>query len=206
MDVTNTREVLHVRKADLSESRFLDVKLVRCSFEDVNMRGTSFTNINLQGVRFVDVNMAGVTIEKANLAGMSIDGMLVSDLISAFESRAQTVLHAKRLATLQAFYQGVFGLQAELAESGRVVLASSVQKLILLQAADPPERRTATQTKLVLEVASIATARNTALELGGRLDPVEREWSDQGFRLCDGDDPEGNTLQLRQFERPPGGG
>ena len=34
--------------------------------------------------------------------------------------------------------------------------------------------------------------------LGGLVDPPEREWTAGGLRACDGHDPEGNVLQLRE--------
>jgi len=47
-------------------------------------------------------------------------------------------------------------------------------------------------------VASLAEARAEAPSLGGALYPSDREWEGKGFRACDGYDPEGNILQLRE--------
>ncbi len=33
---------------------------------------------------------------------------------------------------------------------------------------------------------------------GGEVFPPEREWNFQGYRVCDGMDPEGNVVQFRQ--------
>lgn len=52
--------------------------------------------------------------------------------------------------------------------------------------------------KLCLPVADLAVARARANELGGRLGAPEREWEARGFRACDGQDPEGNVIQLRE--------
>ena len=52
--------------------------------------------------------------------------------------------------------------------------------------------------KLCFPVESIAAARLRALELGGVIKSHEHEWSARGFRACDGRDPEGNVLQLRE--------
>jgi hypothetical protein len=208
MDITNTRDIISVRNADLADSRFSDAKLTKAHFNDVNLQGSTFTKTNLGGARLVDVNLAGVTIQDANLTGMTINGILVTDLIRAFENRAQMVLYAKHLASMQAFYQSVVVLKVEHAEPDHAVLASSVSKLIIVQVPEsiastihigvPPERRTETPIKLVFEVESIAAARDMALRLGGQVDPVEREWIYCGRRVCDGHDPEGNVVQFQQ--------
>ena len=52
--------------------------------------------------------------------------------------------------------------------------------------------------KVCLPVESIATARTTAATLGGAIRPPGNEWEARGFRACEGHDPEGNVLQVRQ--------
>ncbi|MEZ4417021.1 MAG: VOC family protein [Gemmatimonadota bacterium] len=52
--------------------------------------------------------------------------------------------------------------------------------------------------KLCLPVDSIAAARARAAESGGALGPPDREWEGSGFRACDGHDPEGNVIQVRE--------
>jgi len=268
MELTNTREILHVRDADLTDSRFSDAKLTNAKFDDVNLQGSTFTkanlagaqfddvnlqgstftnanlagaqfedvnwqgptfkntslagakfdDVNLQGSTFTDVNLAGarirdvnlasVTIEDANLTGMSINGALVADLIRAFGRRARMVLYAKDLAILQAFYKGVFQLEVEQSELDHVVLGSSTSQLVIVQVpasiastihiADPPARRTQTPVKLVFDVEGISAARGAVLNLRGGIDPTESEWIFQGYRVCDGHDPEGNVVQFQQ--------
>ena len=208
MELTNTRKILHVRDADLTDSRFSEVKLTNVQFDDVNLQGSTFTNANLAGVRFRDVNLASATIEDANLTGMSINGALVTDLIRDFGRRARMVLYAKDLAILQAFYQGAFQLEVEQSELDHVVLGSSTLQLVIVQVpayiastihiADPPVRRTRTPVKLVFDVESISAARGVVLNLRGGIDPTESEWIFQGHRVCDGHDPEGNVVQFQQ--------
>jgi predicted enzyme related to lactoylglutathione lyase len=123
------------------------------------------------------------------------------------------VVYAKSLATVQAFYQGVLSLEVEHTESDHVILASRTFQLVILKVsepiastieiADPPRRRSETPIKLVFEVAGIAATRDAARGLGGELYPVEREWSYQGYRVCDGQDPEGNVIQFRQRGQQP---
>lgn len=52
--------------------------------------------------------------------------------------------------------------------------------------------------KVCLPVESIAAARATASKLGGSVQPPAKEWEARGFRACDGHDPEGNVLQVRE--------
>jgi predicted enzyme related to lactoylglutathione lyase len=60
-------------------------------------------------------------------------------------------------------------------------------------------RREDVPVKLVFAVVDIVAARNSAAERGGAVDPVDREWGFEGFKVCDGHDPEGNVFQLRVF-------
>lgn len=124
---------------------------------------------------------------------------------------AGAVLYAKNLALVQAFYQAVLSLDVESAEKDHVVLASATFQLVVLsvpqhlassiEIESPPRRRTETPVKLVFEVTSISTTRAVARLHGGELLPPEREWIFHGYRVCDGQDPEGNVVQFRQYER-----
>ena len=62
----------------------------------------------------------------------------------------------------------------------------------------PPQRREDVPVKLFFVVPDLAVARERAVALGGELNPASREWEFQGYRVCDGVDPEGNVVQLRQ--------
>lgn len=52
--------------------------------------------------------------------------------------------------------------------------------------------------KLCLPVVSIAAARSLAAANGGAIKSSEHEWEARGFRACDGHDPEGNVIQVRE--------
>ena len=113
-------------------------------------------------------------------------------------SRTGAVLYAKDVARLAAFYAEVLGL----AETGRdhdhVVLQvpTTLAERIVIET--PPVRRDDTALKPVFFVASLAAVREAASRLGGALNPVEREWTFAGHRVCDGADPEGNVLLFRE--------
>lgn len=64
--------------------------------------------------------------------------------------------------------------------------------------ATAPPLRSDSYIKLCLPVESIAAARKTASALGGAIKPASKEWEARGFRACDGHDPEGNVLQVRE--------
>jgi hypothetical protein len=56
-----------------------------------------------------------------------------------------------------------------------------------------------TYIKLCFPVGSIAAARALAATLGGSIKPAKHEWEARGFRACDGQDPEGNVIQVREM-------
>jgi uncharacterized protein YjbI with pentapeptide repeats len=74
----------------MPESQFIDVNLKSARFDNVNLTDASFSNIALVGVNFSNVNMSNATITHAGIRGMKIHGVLVTDLIAAYEQ-----LHGK---------------------------------------------------------------------------------------------------------------
>ena len=124
--------------------------------------------------------------------------------------RAGAVLYASDTARLQAFYESVCGLEVSESAPEFVILTSEAWELTLvavpeevaatLALSDPPRRRTQTPVKLVFAVASLDEARSAARAAGGALD--EAEWVFAGSVLCDGQDPEGNVVQLRVSAQP----
>jgi predicted enzyme related to lactoylglutathione lyase len=127
-------------------------------------------------------------------------------MASTFQAGA--VLYAKNLALVKEFYEAVLSLNVEHAENDHVVLASTAFQLVILKVREhiassieiesPPRHRTEASIKLVFEVPSISAARAMTHLHGGELFPPEREWNFQGYRVCDGIDPEGNVFQFRQ--------
>jgi len=125
---------------------------------------------------------------------------------------AGAVLYGKHIEQLCSFYVECCGLRVAHAEADHVVLDSPGFQLVIVAApkaiadtivlAVPPVRRERTPIKLVFAIANIEAVRVRAPELGGELNPVEREWRFQGQRVCDGHDPEGNVVQFREVDRP----
>lgn len=123
--------------------------------------------------------------------------------------KAAAVLYVKSVARVSAFYTGVAALEVVRSGDDHTVLESPDFQLVVvtipehlaasIEVATPPIRRENTPIKLVLSVSSIGAARARATALGGELDRAEREWQFRGARVCDGHDPEGNVVQLREY-------
>jgi len=125
---------------------------------------------------------------------------------------AGVVLYAKDLARLSSFYEHVLGLVVDEEGDGHRVLVGSEIELALvaipaelaarIEIADPPARREGTPIKVAFAVADLATARALAPGWGGSVDGVDAEWTFRGRVVCDGQDPEGNVVQLRSVPAP----
>ncbi len=118
------------------------------------------------------------------------------------------VLFAKDIARVAKFYAGVIPMTVALERPDLIVLESAQSQLVVhpipetiarsIEITDPPARRTDLPVKLIFPVASLAAARAMAPSLGGALNPPGKEFAARGFRACDGHDPEGNVVQLRE--------
>ena len=120
MNLHKVKECLYVYISDISGSIYDDVNmsgstidnvnLAGCSFRNVNISGATFENVNISGCKVLDVNLSGLKITKTNLQGaaisesrldgMSINGILVIDLLAAYEaSKPKPALRNSKLAT-----------------------------------------------------------------------------------------------------------
>jgi predicted enzyme related to lactoylglutathione lyase len=127
---------------------------------------------------------------------------------------AGAVVYAKDIRRLARFYADVADLEIVHEVADHVVLESETYELVVvaLPAATaarivittPPARRENTAFKLTFAVASLAEARESAKAAGGELNPSAKEWSFQGMRVCDGCDPEGNMIQVRELPTDAG--
>ena len=128
--------------------------------------------------------------------------------MNSSDFQAGAVVYAKDLDRLAQFYAEVAGLEIVHRVDDHVVLESEYFELVIVAIpaatavriviSTPPERRVATAFKLVFPVPDIAVARTAAAAAGGAVDAIAKEWSFQGLRVCDGMDPEGNVIQLRE--------
>jgi predicted enzyme related to lactoylglutathione lyase len=118
------------------------------------------------------------------------------------------IIFAKNIQQVAAFYEQLCGLAVVHAESDHIVLESGAVQIVVhaipkriaqtITITQPPAVREQTPIKLFFAVPDLAQARRLAAELGGQLAPAAKEWEARGFRACDGNDPEGNVVQLRQ--------
>jgi predicted enzyme related to lactoylglutathione lyase len=121
---------------------------------------------------------------------------------------AGAIVYAKDVARLAGFYAAVADLEIVHEVADHSVLESETYELVIvaipadiavrIDVATPPLRRENTAFKLSFAVQRLADARAAARAAGGDLDPPEREWDFQGMRVCDGCDPEGNMIQVRE--------
>ena len=121
---------------------------------------------------------------------------------------AGAIVYAKDIARLARFYAAVANLEIVHEVADHVVLESETYELVVVAIpaataariviSTPPVRRENTAFKLSFLVDSLAEARVAAQAAGGELNPPEKEWDFQGMRVCDGCDPEGNMIQVRE--------
>ena len=121
---------------------------------------------------------------------------------------AAAVLYVADLERMCSFYRECFALQATDTAADHCVLESETWTLSLVVVPDsvaatldlsvPPARRTTVPIKLAFPVSSIRDLRPVVLDFGGQVDPSSAEWEYRGFRHCDGVDPEGNVIELRE--------
>ena len=127
---------------------------------------------------------------------------------------AGAVIYAKDIHALARFYAAVADLEVMHEVDDHIVLESETVELVIVAIpaataariviTTPPQRRENTAFKLVFAVPSLAEARDAAQANGGELNPPGREWKFQGLRVCDGCDPEGNMIQLRELPADAG--
>lgn len=122
---------------------------------------------------------------------------------------AGAVIYTADIDRLLAFYVTVLGFREAERKSDYVVLEANAFQLVLLRTeeaaglspklgAEPSPRRSGAAIKPVFLVSSIAAARAAAPDFGGRLNSSRHEWRFGAHRVCDGLDPDGNVIQLRE--------
>jgi hypothetical protein len=118
------------------------------------------------------------------------------------------VLFVNDVARMCTFYQRLAAMTIEHDAEDHAILESAGVQLVIhgLPAhvseqwpiATPPALREDSYHKFCLPVGSISAARAVADLLGGQIKPTSAEWMARGFRACDGHDPEGNVIQVRE--------
>jgi predicted enzyme related to lactoylglutathione lyase len=126
---------------------------------------------------------------------------------------AGAIVYAKDIQRLARFYAELADLEIVHEVDDHVVLESETYELVVVAIpaatavriviATPPVRRENTAFKLSFAVESLAAARLAAQAAGGVLHAPAKEWDFQGMRVCDGCDPEGNVIQVREALAQP---
>ncbi len=86
MNLTGESGQLKVLDSDLAGSVFSDVNLAGGVYTDANLTGSVFDDVNLTGARFHNVKLQDATIEESCIAGLRINGILVTELLEAYEA------------------------------------------------------------------------------------------------------------------------
>jgi predicted enzyme related to lactoylglutathione lyase len=118
------------------------------------------------------------------------------------------VLFVANVERVAAFYCDIFAMKRLEGDRDHAVLGIDGFQLVVHRLRGEPEPAQDTQgkvrvrkdsyVKICLPVESIGAARKRAKALGGDVKPARNEWEARGFRACDGHDPEGNVIQVRQ--------
>lgn len=118
------------------------------------------------------------------------------------------VLFVDDVRRMAQFYRDVAHMVVVHEEAGHAVLEAAGMQLVVHalppgvsngpSAHQPVEVREDSYWKLCLPVERIASARIAAAAHGGSIASTDREWVARGFRACDGHDPEGNVIQVRE--------
>ncbi len=122
--------------------------------------------------------------------------------------KPSVVIFAKNIAHVAKFYEEIASMSIVFMDIDHLVLDAEYFQVVIhgipqeiaetIKITEPPLIRDNMPMKLCLPVISIAEARAKALTLGGQVKPKSKEWEAHGFRACDGCDPEGNVIQVRE--------
>lgn len=80
-----TPSALNIEHAAHPRSSFVDANLQGSRFSDVGLQHSSFENAAFTGSVFKNVCFGGVSIEDANFEGARINGVLITDLLRAYQ-------------------------------------------------------------------------------------------------------------------------
>lgn len=126
----------------------------------------------------------------------------------AAPAKAGAILYAKNLQRLSDFYQDLLDAQLLYIDAIHAVLQAIDVQLVIhaipeaiaasIELQQPAVARTETAIKLFVSVPSLQQAAELAHRHQARLQ-TER-WQGPGFVAANLIDPEGNVLQLRQFD------
>lgn len=112
-------------------------------------------------------------------------------------ARYGSILYARDIKRLANFYSAFFGMN--IVRETPEFIALEVEGFNIIVHKPPiemPEQNFNT-VKLFFTVASLAEAKKSVADFGGKA--MDGEWSNPVFKVCNIMDPEGNHIQLREF-------
>jgi predicted enzyme related to lactoylglutathione lyase len=122
--------------------------------------------------------------------------------------KPSVVVFVADVRRISAFYRELASMSVLIEDDGYAVMeVEGLQLVVHALSGEPQVRRDAagqvpvredSYVKLCLPVKSISAARVIAAAHGGTIKSPEHEWEARGFRACDGHDPEGNVIQVRE--------
>jgi predicted enzyme related to lactoylglutathione lyase len=124
---------------------------------------------------------------------------------SSVKPKPSVVVFVADVRRVSTFYRELASMAVLIEDEGYAVMETEgFQVVIHRLSGEPPVTPAAihvredSYVKVCLPVASIAAARALAAAHGGAIKPPQHEWEARGFRACDGHDPEGNVIQVRE--------
>lgn len=122
--------------------------------------------------------------------------------------KPSVVVFVADVRRMSAFYRQLASMSVLIEDDNHVVMeVEGLQLVIHALSGEPQVQQNAagqvpvredSYVKLCLPVKSISTARSIAAANGGAIKSPQHEWEARGFRACDGHDPEGNVIQVRE--------
>ena len=119
--------------------------------------------------------------------------------------KPSVVVFVADVRRVTAFYREVASMTVLVEEEDHTVMeVEGLQLVVHRLRGEPPVNAASIQVredsyvKLCLPVESIDAARALAAANGGAIKSAQHEWEARGFRACDGHDPEGNVIQVRE--------
>jgi catechol 2,3-dioxygenase-like lactoylglutathione lyase family enzyme len=125
------------------------------------------------------------------------------------QPQAGAVIYARDIIRVSRFYREILGFVEKYYGQDHILLEIPGFQLVVhsippviaetIEITDPPQVREDSAVKLVFYIPSIHAIRQAFINLGGALNPPEMEWQLAGENVCDGYDPEGNMIQVREI-------
>jgi len=126
-------------------------------------------------------------------------------IASSAKPKPSVVVFVADVRRVSTFYREVASMNVLIEEEDHTVMELEGLQLVVHGLRGEPRVSPAaihvrqdSYVKLCLPVASIAAARSLAAAHGGAIKSPQYEWEARGFRACDGHDPEGNVIQVRE--------